>query len=74
MDWDLAIMEAVAEHRVGWLTALARGLMAAGQPIGTYVAAAVLVLVLAWRYRAWLPVGCALLSSAVATGVAGAAK
>jgi membrane-associated phospholipid phosphatase len=74
MNWDLTIMEAVADHRVGWITALARGLMAAGQPIGTYLAAAVLALVIAWRYRAWLPVVCALLSSAVATGVAGAAK
>lgn len=74
MAWDLAIMEAVAEHRIGWVSTLARGLMAAGQPIGTYLAAAVVALLVAWRYRAWLPVGTSLLASVLATGVAGAAK
>ena len=74
MGWDLAVTEWVADHRTGWVSTLARGLMAAGQPIGTYLAAAVVALLVAWRYRAWLPVLAALLASLVATGVASAAK
>jgi hypothetical protein len=57
MGWDQAILEAVAAHRAGWTTTLARGLMAAGRSIGTYVAVPVVTLGVAWRYRAWRPVG-----------------
>ena len=74
MGWDLTVMETVAEHRVGWVTALARGLMAIGQPIETYVAAAVVALLFAWRFRAWGPVVCGMVASIVATGIAGFAK
>ena len=70
MDWDLALLEALAAHRTVWATSLARGLMDAGQPASTYVAAAALALVFAWVFRAWWVVAAAMLASVAATLIA----
>jgi undecaprenyl-diphosphatase len=74
MAWDQAVMEAVAAHRTGWATAIARAVMAVGQPIATYVAAAAVVVVVGWVYRAWRPVVATLVATIIAMGVADIAK
>jgi membrane-associated phospholipid phosphatase len=74
MGWDQALLEVVDAHRTPWATALAEGLMAAGQPTATYVAATGVVLVFAWLFKAWRPVFAALLASVIATGLAEAGK
>ena len=70
MGWDLALLEAVAAHRTDWADAVAQGLMNAGQPASTYVAAAALALVFAWAFRAWRSVAAAMVASVVATAIA----
>ncbi|MGY2083188.1 phosphatase PAP2 family protein [Blastococcus sp. SYSU DS0539] len=70
MDWDLAVLEALAGHRTGWADALALGLMDAGQPAATYVAAFLVAVVFAAVFRAWRAVGAALLASVAATALA----
>ena len=70
MGWDLALLETIDAHRSGWATALARGLMDAGQPAFTYVAACVAALVFAAIFRAWRAVGAALLATVTATVLA----
>lgn len=70
MGWDRALLETIDAHRSAWLTGLARGLMDAGQPLLTYVAAFVVALVFAALFRAWRAVGAALLGTVVATAVA----
>ncbi len=67
MGWDLALLESIDAHRSGWATAMARGLMDAGQPRSTYVAACVVALVFAAVYRAWRAFGAAILGTVVAT-------
>ncbi|SNR77153.1 phosphatase PAP2 family protein [Blastococcus mobilis] len=74
MGWDVALLEALAGHRTEWADAVAQGLMDAGQPTSTYVAAAVLALVFAWVFRAWRSVAAAMLASVVATVIAEYAK
>jgi len=74
MGWDQELLEVVDAHRTPWATALAEGLMAAGQPTATYVAATGAVLVFAWLFKAWRPVFAALLASVIATGLAEAGK
>jgi undecaprenyl-diphosphatase len=74
MDWDRRLLELLAAHRTNGVSAVARGLMDAGQPAVTYVAAAVAALVFAWVYGAWRAVAAAMLASVVATGVAEFAK
>jgi membrane-associated phospholipid phosphatase len=74
MDVDRAVMEAVAAHRTGWATALAQAVMAVGQPLATYFAAAAVAIVLAWVYRAWRPVVATLVATMVAIAVADVAK
>jgi membrane-associated phospholipid phosphatase len=70
MGWDRSLLAALAAHRPGGVTAVAKGLMEAGQPATTYVAAAIAALVFAWVYGAWRSVAAAMLASVVATGVA----
>lgn len=70
MGWDRAVLEAIDEHRTGWATTAARGLMDAGQPTETYVLAFVAALVFAAVFRAWRVVGAAVLATFVATAVA----
>lgn len=74
MGWDLALLEAITAHRTGWVTTLARGLMGAGQPAATYLAAAALAVAFAWVFRAWRAVAAAMLASVAATAVAEYAK
>ncbi|MGY1914953.1 phosphatase PAP2 family protein [Blastococcus sp. SYSU DS0973] len=70
MDWDRAVLEALAGHRADWANAFTRGLMAAGQPTATYLAAVGLAVVFAWAFRAWRAVAAAALASVVATALA----
>jgi undecaprenyl-diphosphatase len=70
MDWDRRLLEALAAHRTDGVTAVATGLMDAGQPASTYVAAAVLAVLFAWIFGAWRAVAAAMLASVVATVVA----
>jgi membrane-associated phospholipid phosphatase len=70
VNWDRALLEALAAHRSEWATALAQGLMDAGQPASTYVLAAVAALLFAWAFGAWRAVAAAMLASVVATAVA----
>jgi len=74
MDWDRDLLELLAAHRTDGVDAVAKGLMDAGQPAATYVAAAVAALVFAWVYGAWRAVAAAMLGSVVATGIAEFAK
>lgn len=74
MAWDQAVLDTIAEHRTGWADTLTLGLMALGQPVGTYVAATILVLLFAWLYRAWRAVAAVLLASVLASGLAEVAK
>jgi undecaprenyl-diphosphatase len=70
MGWDLALLEGLADHRTPWATTMARGLMDAGQPASTYVAAVVAALAFAWLFGAWRAVAAAMLASVLATVVA----
>jgi undecaprenyl-diphosphatase len=70
MGWDVTLLEALDAHRSDWATAVARGLMDAGQPASTYVAAAALAVVFAWVFDAWRSVAAAMLAAVVATVVA----
>jgi membrane-associated phospholipid phosphatase len=70
MGWDLALLETIDAHRSGWATALARGLMDAGRPASTYVAACVVALAFAAVFRAWRAVWAALLATVAATALA----
>ncbi len=70
MGWDLGLLETIDAHRSAWATALARGLMDAGQPAFTYVTAFLVALVFAAVFRAWRAVGAALLATVAATAVA----
>jgi undecaprenyl-diphosphatase len=74
MGWDQRLLEALAAHRTDGVTAVAKGLMDAGQPASTYVAAAVLAVAFAWVFGAWRAVAAAMLASLVATFVAEFAK
>jgi membrane-associated phospholipid phosphatase len=74
MDWDRALLETLAAHRTDRVTAVAKGLMDAGQPASTYVAAALAALVFAWVFGAWRAVAAAMLAAVVATAVAEFAK
>jgi undecaprenyl-diphosphatase len=70
MEWDVALLEALDAHRTDWATAVARGLMDAGQPTATYVGAVALAVVFAWTFGAWTSVAAAVLASFLATVVA----
>jgi membrane-associated phospholipid phosphatase len=70
VGWDQKVLDVVAAHRTGWITALARVLMDAGALMAVYYGAVAAAVLFAWIFRAWLPVLAALLSSAIATGVA----
>jgi membrane-associated phospholipid phosphatase len=70
MALDQAVLRFVVEHRTGWADSLARGLMDAGQPRATYVAAVAVAVIAAWTFRAWWAVLAAIGSSVTATVVA----
>ena len=70
MGWDRELLETMDAHRVGWMTALSRGLMDAGQPAATYVGAFVAALLFAAVFRAWRAVAAAVLATVVATAAA----
>lgn len=74
MGWDLDVLEAIDAHRTGWADALTRGLMDAGQPAGTYVAAFLLALLFAAVFRAWGAMAAALVATVAATALAEWAK
>ncbi len=74
MSWDREVLETIDAHRTGLLDTLAQGLMDAGQPAATYVAAGLAALVFAAVFGAWRAVGASLLATVVATAAAEWAK
>ncbi|MGY2002845.1 phosphatase PAP2 family protein [Blastococcus sp. SYSU DS1024] len=70
MTWDLAVLEALARNRTDWADAFTLGLMAAGQPTATYLAALVLAVLFAIAFGAWRATGAAVLATVAATALA----
>jgi membrane-associated phospholipid phosphatase len=70
MTWDLAVLEAIDSHRTGWMTSIARGLMDAGQPAATYLAAFLLAIAFAAVFGAWRAVAATMLATVAATAAA----
>lgn len=71
--WDLAVLEALSEHRTHWADMLALGILGAGGTL-SYVLASLFALLFAVVFRAWRAVGAALLASVAATALAEYAK
>jgi membrane-associated phospholipid phosphatase len=74
MAFDQAVLETIDRHRTGWADAATRGLMDAGQPAATYLAAALAALAFAWVSGAWRAVAAAMVSTVAATALAEFAK